>query len=149
MAQAKKPKTGGRQKGSLNKSTIERLQSAERTVQQAKASGKKLAFEVLEDFMLLATGIAAAHQPLPPGAPPREGHRADEEKFWRAAEFARQCARDLIDFQTPRLKAVVHVDAGNAPGPQTASPKIIDLQAANDPGDIARAYRRMIAGSEA
>jgi hypothetical protein len=57
----------GRPRGP-SKATIEKALIAERTVSEAKTSGKKLAKEVLEDFMLLFTGMASDFQIGPPAA---------------------------------------------------------------------------------
>jgi hypothetical protein len=53
-----------------NKPTIEKALIAARTVTEAKAPGKKLAKEVLEDFALLVVGMAADFHRAPPGAAP-------------------------------------------------------------------------------
>ncbi|HEX2351840.1 MAG TPA: hypothetical protein VHJ16_03605 [Xanthobacteraceae bacterium] len=53
-------KTGGRRRSTPNKATIEKALVAARTVAGAKAVGKKLAKEVLEDFMPLFAGMVVA-----------------------------------------------------------------------------------------
>ena len=62
---------GGRQEGTPNKATVQKqlvaAQIAERTVADARTMGKKLAKEVLEDFMLHFADIAEQYRPS--GAP--------------------------------------------------------------------------------
>jgi len=100
----------GRPRGP-SKATIEKALIAERTVSEAKTAGKKLAKEVLEDFMLLFTGMAAGFQIAPPGASPNL--QGDEGKFWKYAQAAVDCAHKLAPYQSPTFRAVVV-----APGPK-------------------------------
>src|SRR5262249_43413537 len=67
MGRGAKPgeRRGGRLKGSRNKATIERALIAERVANEAKMAGKKLAKEVLDQFMVLFAGMAAYYQPKP------------------------------------------------------------------------------------
>jgi hypothetical protein len=94
----------GRPRGP-SKATIEKALIAERTVSEAKAARKKLAKEVLDDFMLRFTEIAAYFQIAPPGAPPNP--QADEGKFWKYAQAAVDCAHKLAPYQSPTFRAVV------------------------------------------
>jgi hypothetical protein len=80
-------------RGTPNKATTERALIAARTVAEARVAGRKLAKEVLEDFMLLFAGMAAHFQIAPPGAAPNPD--ADEGKFWRCSEIAIDCAAKL------------------------------------------------------
>jgi hypothetical protein len=96
---------GGRRKGTPNKATVQKALIAARTVAEAKMSGKKLAKEVLEDFMLLFAGMAGDFQTTPPGAAPNP--RADEDKFWKFAQAAIDCAHKLAPYQSPTFRAVV------------------------------------------
>jgi hypothetical protein len=109
MAKGGARRGAGRPRGP-SKATLEKALIAERTVSEAKAAGKKLAKEVLEDFMLLFAGMAADFQIGPPGAAPNL--RADENKFWKFAEAAIDCAHKLAPYQSPTFRAVVV-----APGP--------------------------------
>jgi hypothetical protein len=133
-------KTGGRRRGTPNKATAENALIAARTVADAKAAGKKLAKEVLEDFMLLFAGMAAHFQPAPPGAGPNP--HADEDNFWKCSEAAIDCAVKLAPYQSPTFKAVAVV-------PQTPVPSPLELECSNitqldDPVALAQIYRRMV-----
>jgi hypothetical protein len=97
---------GGRQKGTLNKSTVKNLRAAEHAIVEAHQSGKKLAKEVLEDFMHLFAGVAASCQPLPEGASAPVGHKTDEVRFERYARLAIEAAKELAKYQSPTFKAV-------------------------------------------
>jgi hypothetical protein len=76
--------------------------------------GKKLGKEVLEEFMMVAAGMAARYQPAPLGQPKKPGQ--NETKFLTYAEMAIKCASDLAQYQSPRFKAIVVrvEDAGTA-----------------------------------
>src|ERR1700749_41238 len=54
---------GGRKKGTVNKATIEKAIIAERVMNEAAMSGRKLAKELLEEFMVLFGGLAGSFQP--------------------------------------------------------------------------------------
>lgn len=97
----------GRKKGSLNKATVEQIEIAERNLRQAKESGRKLAKEVLEEFMHVFAGMAAAHQPLPPGAVAQSGYTPDVEKFEAYSARAIECAKALAPYQSPTFRAVI------------------------------------------
>lgn len=100
-------KTGGRAEGIKNKATIEKELLADRIMaEQAQKPGRKLAKEVLDDFMHLFMGLAAQHQPLPPGVVDPSGAVRDEEKFVRYATMAGDFAGKLVKFQSPTLGMV-------------------------------------------
>ena len=90
-------KTGGRKAGVRNKTTQRRIDAAERAIVLAQAGGKRLAREVLEDFVQLFSAIAQTHQPALPGAEPNPNY--DEKKFEKFARLAvdTACARQLSD----------------------------------------------------
>lgn len=98
---------GGRQKGARNKVTIARALRAEQEIAEAKASGRKMATQVLDEFMHLFAGMAAAYQPLPPGTEIPAGRAPDEAQFEKYAKLAVDCARILAPFQSPTFKAIV------------------------------------------
>ena len=98
-------KTGGRKSGVRNKTTQRRIDAAERAIVLAKAGGKRLAREVLEDFLELFSAIALTHQPALPGAEPNPN--CDEKKFEKFARLAVETATALASYQTPKLKAVL------------------------------------------
>jgi hypothetical protein len=100
---------GGRQEGTPNKATVQKqlvaAQIAERTVADARTMGKKLAKEVLEDFMLHFADIAEQYRPTPPEAEHQNPH-SDEARFNKYAAIAMECARSLAPYQSPTFKAV-------------------------------------------
>ena len=75
MARGKK--TGGRLKGTQNKATIQKAIIAEQVLARADMAGRKLAKEVLDEFMHLFAGMAATTQPFPPGVPIPPGRAPD------------------------------------------------------------------------
>jgi hypothetical protein len=108
---------GGRQKGTLNKATVQRqliaAQIAERTVADARTAGRKLAKEVLEDFMLRFVEMAERYKPTPREAEQLNPH-ADEDKFWKYADAATDCAHKLAPYQSPTYRAVAVAPAPDA-----------------------------------
>jgi hypothetical protein len=98
-------KTGGRRAGVRNKTTQRRIDAAERAIVLAKAGGKRLAREVLEDFLELFSAIARTHEPTPPGAERNPNY--DEKKFEKFARLAVETATAVVGYQTPKLKAVL------------------------------------------
>lgn len=107
MPRGAKPgeRRGGRVKGVPNKATIEKAKIAELTVVEARAVGKRLAKKLLEDFALRFAEIAAHYQPALPGAKPNQYE--NEEKFYKNAELAIDCAHKLAPYQSPTFRAVV------------------------------------------
>jgi hypothetical protein len=100
---------GGRQKGTPNRATVQKqlmaARIAECTVADARSTGKKLAKEVLEDFMLHFADMAEQYQPAHPDAEQQNSY-ADEGKFNKYAALAVECARSLAPYQSPTFKAV-------------------------------------------
>ncbi len=111
-------KYGGRKKGTPNKATVEKAIIAEQVVARADMAGRKLAKEVLDEFMHLFAGMAASHQPLPSGMPVPLGRTPNEAKFEKYARLAVQCAKDLASYQSPTFRAIAVtsdvVDKGGA-----------------------------------
>lgn len=111
MSNGVKPgeRRGGRQRGTPNKATRERAILAEQILTEQRKRGKKLAREVLSDFMELFAGMAAAYQPIAPGmenSPLPAGRRPDEERFLIYAKLAVDTAKELAAYESPKLKAV-------------------------------------------
>jgi hypothetical protein len=77
---------GGRQRGTPNKRTLGQMAALAEAgapaslAKTSASSAKKLARDVIEEFMLFCTGMAAHYQPRPPGAAPNPN--ADESKFF-------------------------------------------------------------------
>mgnify|MGYP000735891981 CR=1 FL=1 len=103
---AKGFKTGGRQKNTPNKATVERAVVAERIVRETEMSGRKLGKEVLADFMDVFAALATYHQPLPDGMTVPQGRKPDEAKFEKYARLAIQAAKDLAPYQSPTFRAI-------------------------------------------
>lgn len=100
----------GRKPNVPNKATVERALIAARIAQeQAGKPGRKLAREVLDDFMALFTGMAAMHQPLPDGVVPMNGQKPDEAKFLLFAQLAVDTAAELAPYQSPKFKATIQL----------------------------------------
>jgi hypothetical protein len=96
----------GRKKGVPTKATLQKALIAERTVADARMSGRKLAKEILDDFMQLFAGMAAHHQPTPPQAA-QPNPNANEDKFEKWARLAVETAKSLANYQSPTFRAIV------------------------------------------
>jgi hypothetical protein len=91
-------KTGGRKAGVRNKTTQKRIDAAERAIALAKAGGKRLAREVLEDFVELFSAIALTHQPALPGAERNPNYDEKKVREIRTPRSRhRDCAGQLSD----------------------------------------------------
>ncbi len=129
MPRGSKPgeKRGPGRKGIPNKSTIEKhLKIAQELARQAGQPHKRLAKEVLEDFMHLTAGMAALYQPTAPGQPINA--YANEEKFWQAANACREFAKALAPYQSPTFRAITV----SAPPDERSKAPVLDLQANGD-----------------
>ncbi len=98
---------GGRHKGVPNRATIEKAKVAELALAEAKAQGRKLAKDVLEDFMHLFAGMAAHYQPIPEGQAVPPGRAPHEGKFGEYSRLAVDCAHKLAPYQSPTFRAIV------------------------------------------
>jgi len=125
MAKGGSQPGAGRPLGGKNKATIAREEQARLAVERlaevdrlraegatdviaaAKTAGVKLSTEVLRDFMQLFAGLAAIYQPLPEGMVPPKGRKPDEALFRIYAALARDTAKDLAPYESPRLSAVM------------------------------------------
>lgn len=137
----KRRKYGGRTAGTPNRSTVERALRAARQVAEAKASGRKLAVDVLDECMHLTMGMAAEFQKAAGGPMPLP---ADWDKFWQCVDAAIESAGKLAKYQSPTMKAVEHrmtVTPVLVPTIE-GSAQVISL---NDPNVKIRAYQRMLA----
>ncbi len=140
---------GGRSKGTPNRSTTERLereriaQQAQHEVDRNRQANTKLGKDVLEEFMRLFAGMAAAYQPLPEGMAPPPGRTPNETKFLIYARLTVETARDLAAFQSPKFKAiqVMAPPPTPLPAPAPADGNVVTI---DDPVAMARVYQRMI-----
>jgi hypothetical protein len=105
-------KTGGRQKGSLNKTTIERRMRALKVLTghiEMPDQGSELAVDVLNRMMRLAEGAASVFRPVTTQeqaagkAPNPEG---DWQKFGEWYDRTVAAARSLASYQSPTLRAI-------------------------------------------
>jgi hypothetical protein len=117
---------GGRTKGQPNKATIEKSIVAERVMQEAAMSGRKLGKEMIEEFAVMFGGLAAAVQPVGTG-PAGQVTKLDIDKwlgtkletaFERYSKLALKAATELADFQSPRFAPV----SAPAPPPDRRGP---------------------------
>lgn len=135
-------KTGGRKVGSRNKLTIKQEREAEEAQRRMAESGKKLAKDVLEDFMELFAGMAAHYQPMPTGQEHLKP-AGNEGKFLQYAELTVAAASRLAPYQSPTFKAVA---VSMTPGSQDRKPgddaKIVNMP--TDAASLQRLYSNMI-----
>lgn len=135
----------GRKPGSKNKATIQReiiaARIAAETVVDARVTGKKLAKEVLAEFMEVLSGMAAKYQ----NDFMRGGDGSDkaEEKFRYYAEQTIWCAMGLAKYQSPTFKAIGIVQPPTiaAEPAKQLTGKVIRL---DDPVALARVYRSLV-----
>jgi hypothetical protein len=119
-------KTGGRQKGSLNKKTLERVERerlaklkaeaevrkvldsgpVREEVREALLSGRKLAIDELAEVLPVIKGMAAHYQPRPADGIERNPN-ANPELFEAWIRLLVDACSKLAPFQSPRFSAVV------------------------------------------
>jgi len=140
----------GRAAGTPNKRTKEALEQ-NRIAQQMAADVRrgaepsrqvrKLAKEMLDDFMHTFAGMAATFQPLPDGMAVPAGRKPDENKFLTYSKLAIEAAKSLAPYQSPTYKAIQIVAP---PGPGTDVPALPpgNDNILNDPQAIVRHYQR-------
>lgn len=101
---------GGRQKGTVNKRTLEKrvieAEIARRTLADAKAEGRKLAKEVLEELMHVFLEAAMMFKPAFRKLAKGQKSDANEERFQIYSRLTKECATALAPFQSPTFKAV-------------------------------------------
>lgn len=139
---------GGRAAGTPNKATIEKTLRAEFELTQARDTGKKLAKDVLDEFMMLFAGMAAHHQPIPPGQPIPAGRVPDEDKFEKWARLAVETAADLAKYQSPTFRAIavsMPPPLPVAPEPKTIGGKVLEMP--KDAISRSRLYQRLVNGA--
>jgi hypothetical protein len=132
MPRGAKPgeRRGGRTAGTPNRATVERALEAEQALAEVK-KGRKLGKDMLWDLAELFLGMTAVYQPnhprlkdAPPGTPGVNPY-ADEEKFMTYAIAARDTARALADFQSPRFRAVAIMPAPEQMPGERQIPKLV------------------------
>ncbi len=126
-------RTGAGRKVGPNKATIEKAIIAERVMNEAAMSGRKLGKEVIEEFMIMFGGLAGMFQPRslkekkedepPPPLTPADieawAKSYKEPLFEKYSKLVLKAATELADFQSPRL---AHVQTA-APAPERGAVK--------------------------
>lgn len=133
---------GGRAKGVKNKGEIQKAILAERAIANAKASGRKLAVEHMQDYIGVLAGMAAYYQPTFPGMSQQNPH-GDPAEFERWFGPFLDLAKALANYESPKMRDVMitAVPLREAPVAPTIDGNVISI---NDPVALSRVYRRMI-----
>jgi len=144
----------GRPKGARSLATIERervaAEIAQRTVMDAKPTGKRLAKEVLYEFMMTFANMASFYQPttqanLTAGGLIENPH-TDEPMFLKYANLTVDTAAKLAPYESPTFKSVPVPGSAFMPEMKTIDQDgVIDL---NDANAVARVYRRMMTADD-
>ena len=108
-------------------------------VEEARQKHKKLAKDVLEEFMGVFAGMAAYFQPAPPGMP--EKASADPKQFRVYSQLTVDVAAKLAPYQSPTFKAIAVMAPAPAEKPAEAPGKVIEL---DDPVSASRVYQRIM-----
>jgi hypothetical protein len=87
---------------------------------ETQMAGRKLGKELLEEFMILYSGLAAAFQPKSAADIEAWSNSSKEAKFEKYSKLAIKAAHDLAEYQSPKLAAIQVA----APAPPTQGPKI-------------------------
>ena len=138
---------GGRAKGKLNQATLDKAVRAEADVIRHEVSGKKLAKDVLEDYMFAFHAIAAVYQnaiieALRTGLQPAP---SDVEKFKDWGTLVTKTAADLAKYQSPTFRAIAVTMP--QPLPKGADGNIIEGTIIKlDQISISKVYRQIVAG---
>lgn len=164
MPVPKGTRIAGRQKGTLNKATVARLERARLAEQVADEVGKaagvpgsaaelavrkvmegrRLAKDELEDVVPILKSIAAKYQQVafakPPGEAIYDSVAWDRLHTWLEL-FIGTCVK-LAEFQSPKFRAIL-VHAQAEPPQKPAEDNVVDI---NDQTAIARVYMRVVSG---
>ena len=105
-AQSKRPKTGGRKKDTFSKRTIEKLLVAEQEIAAARA-GKKLAIDHMDDMVEYFKSLVALLAPWNADGTRREG--SDHDLWFRIVAAFQGFLAMRAPYQTPRMSAVAIV----------------------------------------
>lgn len=127
------------------KATLEKALIAEREIQGAKASGRKLAKEYLQEFLPVLAGMTAYYQPTFPGMA-QQNSNGNEAKFEKWYGYLLDTATKLAPYESPTFRAVqVSMTPGDSkqPGDDAKVVKMLDGVA------ISREYQRIVRGKAA
>jgi hypothetical protein len=134
---------GGRQKGTPNKRTIQRLQEASESIGTIRKLGQKKATEVLNDLMHIAVGLTARYQQrlLAADRESRTYDPDDYEKFVQCMQMAGVFARELAPFQDPKY-STIKVQMPETPG--DGAREMGNVTVIDDAVAATRVYQRLI-----
>ena len=149
---ARGTKTGGRKAGTPNRTTVERQEIAARALDNAKAEGRPLAKDRLDELLGIAMGAMAAHQPITKDMAKKAralGNKTVSESrgnwggfgdWWDRAAYA---AKELAKYQSPTYKAV----SVETPLPSGSSPvrDFDNFVRTGDPVRASRIYQQFMA----
>src|ERR1700687_5370250 len=99
---AKGKKTGGRQKNTPNKATLERQINAAQVIDRARKEGRDLAVTVLERLMNVANEMTLLARP----GPKKREKTPNWDHFGDWFDRTVYCAKELAKFQSPQIKAM-------------------------------------------
>jgi hypothetical protein len=122
----KRPKTGGRKKGSLNKYSLSKLRTAERDIATARA-GKKLAIDHMDEMVEYLKSLLPLLAPWNADGTPREGR--DHDLWFRTVAAFQGFLALRAPYQSPKLSSVAIM---NAPARQETTVSVTIL---NERGD--------------
>lgn len=143
-------KTGGRQKGSLDKKTIAKLAEAGKMIAQAKKSDVVRAKYVLADLTKTAVGFTAHYQQkmIAWEAVPENKDKLPPaelvDRFLDGLNTAIKAAKALAPFQDPTFSAIkVAMSPLDIPEPKLIEGKATKLDI-KDPVELARLYATLV-----
>lgn len=145
----------GRTKGSRNETTIQREERIRLDVAAVKAVSAlstmthKPGKQVMQEFMTVFAGMAAAYQPAPPGQPKKQ--HEDEAKFARYARLAIDCAMEVAQYEEPKLRAAF-IQTPPEPNPMGQprpgdDARVVNMHDTKDQARGTAAYMRLIAAT--
>lgn len=108
MPRGAKPgeRRGGRAVGTKNRGEIEKAIRAERVIANAKANGRKLSVEHMQDFIGVLAGMAGYYQPTFPGMAHQNPNGNDKE-FERWFRHFLDLAKSLAPFESATMRSIM------------------------------------------
>jgi hypothetical protein len=136
---------GGRQKGTPNKRTIQRLQEASENIGAIRKLGQKKATEVLNDLMHIAMGMTAKYQQRLLAADRNNQPYVleDYERFMQGMQMAGIFARELAPFQDPKY-STIKVQMPEPMTPGDGAREVGNVTVIDDAVAATRVYQRLI-----
>jgi hypothetical protein len=147
----------GRQPGTRNKRTSNQLLDAKRAVAEARATGRKLAKEVADDFMHIFANMAMEVRPVTEREIRRgveANPKADEAKFKALSAILLAWVTALMPYQSAKLQTI-KLDVGELGegdveevGALATLERLLDAYAAADEEERRFRAARTVAGQE-